>query len=90
MSRTSFNKIFDEEEKARLKKIITEGDTVLQEVEALNTGLRETVKAVAEEIEIKPSLLMKAIKIAHKAKYTDECYDFDVLQTILETTGHTL
>ena len=45
----AFNKVFNQEEVSRLKKLITEGDQVLHEVDALNTGLRETVKAIAED-----------------------------------------
>ena len=56
----SFNKVFNQEEVARLKKLIQEGDQVLHEVDALSTGLRETVKAIAEEMDIKPSILMKS------------------------------
>ena len=43
----------------RLKHLVTEGVRVKQEVEDLNEGLKETVKAVAEELEIKPKLLNK-------------------------------
>ena len=68
----AFNKVFNQEEIARLKKLITEGDQVLYEVDALNTGLRETVKAIAEEMDLKPAVLMKAIKLAHKAKFQDD------------------
>ena len=45
------------------------------EVEDLSAGLKDTVKAVAEELEIKSLLINKAIKIAHKGewhKYPDE------------------
>ena len=86
----SFNKVFNQEEIARLKKLVQEGDQVLHEVDALNTGLRETVKAIAEEMELKPGILMKAIKVAHKAKFTDERNNFDELETILEVVGKTL
>ena len=86
----SFNKVFNQEEIARLKKLVQEGDQVLHEVDALNTGLRETVKAIAEEMELKPSILMKAIKVAHKVKFTDERDNFDELETILEVVGKTL
>jgi len=86
----SFNKVFNQEEVARLKKLIQEGDQVLHEVDALSTGLRETVKAIAEEMDIKPSILMKAVKIAHKAQFTDERNNFDELETILEVVGKTL
>ena len=86
----SFNKVFNQEEIAMLKKLVQEGDQVLHEVDALNTGLRETVKAIAEEMELKPGILMKAIKVAHKAKFTDERDNFDELETILEVVGKTL
>jgi hypothetical protein len=86
----SFNKVFNQEEIARLKKLIQEGDQVLHEVDALSTGLRETVKAIAEEMDVKPSILMKAVKVAHKAKFTDERDNFDELETILEVVGKTL
>jgi len=66
---SGFNKTFNQEEIARLKKLIQEGDQVLYEVDALNEGLRDTVKAIAEEMQLKPSILMKAVKVAHKAKF---------------------
>jgi len=37
------------EEKAKLERLISEGSTVLREIEDLSEGLKETVKAVAEE-----------------------------------------
>ena len=86
----AFNKTFNQEEVARLKKLIQEGDQVLHEVDALSTGLRETVKAIAEEMDLKPAVLMKAIKLAHKAKFQDEYDKFDELETILEAVGKTL
>jgi TRAP-type C4-dicarboxylate transport system substrate-binding protein len=86
----AFNKTFNEEEKTRLKKLITEGMQVTYEVETLREGLRETVKAIAEEMELKPSVLNKAIKVAHKASFQEEFDKFDELETILETVGRTL
>ena len=86
----AFNKTFNQEEVARLKKLVQEGDQVLYEVESLQVGLRETVKAIAEEMDLKPAVLMKAVKIAHKAKFQDEFDKFDELETILESVGKTL
>ena len=83
----AFNKVFNQEEIARLKKLITEGDQVLYEVDALNTGLRETVKAIAEEMDIRPAILNKAIKVAHKANFGEESDKFDELETILAAVG---
>jgi len=86
----AFNKTFNSEEQARLKKLVQEGDQVLTETEALSEGLRETIKAIAEEMELKPGVLMKAIKVAHKAKFQEEFDKFDELETILETVGKTM
>ena len=40
---------FDSAQKAKLTQIINEGMGVMSEVEALNEGLSDTVKAIAEE-----------------------------------------
>ena len=51
------DRVFTGEEKAKLTQLINEGLTVLQEVDDLNEGLNDTVKAIAEEMQIKPSVL---------------------------------
>ena len=43
---------FDPEQKAKLTQIINEGMGVMSEVEALNEGLSDTVKSIAEELQI--------------------------------------
>jgi hypothetical protein len=83
-------RMFSGEQKAKLTQIINEGVSVLQEIEDLNAGLSDTVKAIAEELEIKPGILKKAIKIAQKSKLTDTNADHEELNTILETVGRTL
>lgn len=83
----AFNRTFNAEEVARLKRVIQEGEQVLAEVELLQTGLRETVKAIAEEMDLKPAILNKAIKVAHKASFTEESDKFDELETILAAVG---
>lgn len=84
------DRIFSGEQKAKLTQMINEGMQVLHEVETLNGGLSDTIKAVAEELEIKPATLKKAIKIAHKASLGQTNKDHDELNTILETVGKTL
>lgn len=86
----AFNRTFNAEEKARLKKLIDEGMQVTYEIENLKEGLRDTVKAIAEEMDLKPGVLNKAIRIAHKASFQEEYDKFDELETILETVGRTL
>jgi len=85
-----FNRTFNAEEVARLKRLIDEGCQVSYEVDALKEGLRDTVKAIAEEMDLKPAILNKAINIAHKAKFQEEYDKFDELETILEAVGKTL
>ena len=82
--------MFSGDQKIRLVQIINEGINVLQEVEDLNAGLNETIKAIAEEMEIKPSILKKAIKIASKSTLGETNRDNEELNTILETVGRTL
>ena len=60
------------------------------EIDTLKEGLRDTVKAIAEEMDLKPGVLNKAIRVAHKASFQDEFDKFDELETILETVGRTL
>jgi hypothetical protein len=86
----SMSKTFNGEQKLKLTQIITEGMQVLHEIETLNGGLTDTIKAVAEELEIKPAILKKAIKLAHKAEFGKEKQDHETLETILETVGKTL
>ena len=59
----------------------------MQEVEDLSAGLSETVKAISEEMEIKPSVLKKAIRTAHKGNYSEITSDQELLDTILATVG---
>ena len=74
-------------DKDRLINIINEGVKVNQEIDDLREGLRETVKAIAEELEIKPSLLNKAIKIAQKGDWNLKQDEMDDLEAILTATG---
>jgi threonine synthase len=81
------DRTYGAEEKAKLERLVNEGVTVLQEIEDLNAGLKETVKAVAEELDIKPSLINKAIKIAQKADWERVADEFDDLETLVATVG---
>jgi transposase-like protein len=78
---------FNAEAKIKLTQLVNEGISVLVEVETLNEGLNDTVKAIAEELEIKPSVLKKAIKIAHKQRLNETNEENEELNTILQTVG---
>ena len=79
-------RMYGPEEKAKLERLITEGGNVLREVEDLKEGLKETVKAVAEELQIKPSVINKAISIAHKDNWKDHEQELNDIEMILGVT----
>jgi hypothetical protein len=82
------SKVFGSPEQAKIKQIVSEGVTVMQEIQDLTEGLNDTIKAVAEELEIKPSVIKKAIKIAMKDQWGQVYKEFDDLETIVEISGH--
>ena len=79
-------KMYGPEEKAKLERLISEGSNVLREVEDLQEGLKETVKAVAEELQVKPSIINKAICIAHKDNWKDHEAEWNEIEMILGVT----
>jgi chaperonin cofactor prefoldin len=83
-------KTYNSEQKAKLNQVINEGIAVMQEVEDLNAGLSDTVKAIAESMDIKPTVLKKAIRIAFKSKLGEVNQDHEETVHILETVGKTL
>ena len=78
---------FNEAEKQKLIQLIREGSQVLGEVDDLKSSLRDTVKAIAEEMEIKPAVINKAITVAHKDSYKNVADDMDLLDSILHAAG---
>jgi len=81
------DKVFSSEEKAKLTQLINEGITVMQEVDDLNDGLTDTVKAIAEEMQIKPTILKKAMRTAYKADFDKHSDEYSELENILATVG---
>jgi hypothetical protein len=84
------DRVFTSEQTNKLTQIINEGISVMSEIETLTGGLNDTVKAIAEELEIKPSILKKAIKLAHKSEFGREQQDHELLEQILVQVGKTL
>lgn len=82
------SKAFGDPEKAKIKQIVSEGVTVLSEIQSLQEGLNDTIRAVAEELDVKPSVIRKAIKIALKDQWDQVYREFDDLETIVDISGH--
>ena len=84
------NRVFTAEQTKKLEQIINEGIQVTSEIETLTGGLNDTIKAIAEELEIKPGILKKAIKLAYKSEFGREQQDHELLEQILVQVGKTL
>lgn len=83
MSRSSFNS----SETAKIAEIVDEGVRVLGEIAALQDGLKDTVAAIAEELDIKPAELNAAIKSAFKANVADLREKTDNIELLLHAAG---
>lgn len=82
------DRVYGAEEKAKLERPVKEGVTVLQEIEEPQGGLKETVKAVAEELNVKPALINKAIKIAKNRDWDRVADAHEDLETLIATLGY--
>jgi len=78
---------FTEAERNKLKELVTEGIQIKTEVQTLNEGLRDTVSAIAEELDIKAAVLNRAIRTAAKAELEKKRDEFEELESILESIG---
>jgi hypothetical protein len=53
----------------------------------LRQGLSETVKAVAEELEVKPAIINRLIKDVQKNKMNDRRDDHETLEELYKAAG---
>ncbi len=79
-------------EKAKIQHIIDEGVRVLADISVLKEGLKETVDAIAEELDIKKTVISKAIRMAHKLSenrdsLTEGREEFDAIEELLMHAG---
>ena len=81
------NEAISDNEKTKIKQFIDQGLKVLLEIDDLKGGLRDTAKAIAEELEIKPAILMKALRPAHKASMEAEKEAVGTVEDILVVAG---
>ena len=78
---------FGPNEIAKLKQLMNEGIQVTGEVEALREGLKDTVKAISEEMDMKPAVLNKAIRIAYKNEFAQVQDSFSAVEEVLQAVG---
>ena len=71
----------------RLKQLIADGVQVMQECEDLKAGLSDTVKAISEELEVKPAVLNRLIKACQKNTMNDQREAFEELEELYKAGG---
>lgn len=72
---------------ARLKQLVKDGVQVLQECEDLQDGLKDTVKSIADELEVKPAIINRLIKDVQKNKMNDRREDYETLEELYKAAG---
>lgn len=55
-------------EKGKVKQVINSGELVLIEIDDLKETMKEYVVGLSEELDIKPAIINKAIRMAHKMR----------------------
>lgn len=75
------------EDARRVKQFIDNAVLELQKVEDINGGLKDVAKNLAEELNVKPAVLMEAAKVAWKANISDKKTRYEHVETILAAAG---
>ena len=78
---------FSDSEITKLKQIVNEGIQVSAEIETLKGGLTDTVKAIAEELDMKPAVINRAIRIAYKNEFAQVQEGFSQIEEVLAAIG---
>ena len=71
----------------RLKELVQDGVKILQECEDLKSGLSDTVKNMAEELEVKPAIVNRLIKDVQKNRTMDRREDHEILEELYKVAG---
>ena len=66
----------------RLRQLIQDGARILEECDDLKGSLNDTIKAVAEEMDVKSSILNKFIKERYKGKTNDVREESEILEEL--------
>ena len=75
------------EEKAMLKHVLEEGINTLQHIQEMRDSLKEDVKAVAENLDVKPAVINKAIRAAYKRNLSEMQNSLTDVEELLIAAG---
>lgn len=80
-------------DKAKIQNLINSGIDVMREIATLKEGLKDTVSAVADELDIEKKTLNRAISMAYRKSIKnqnvveDAQEELDVVETLLNAAG---
>lgn len=75
------------EDQNKLRRLVDEGVHQIQHVKDLREAFRDTVNAVAEELNMKPKEINKAIKAAFNASLEADKEELERVEEILVASG---
>lgn len=81
------NGTISDTEKKKIKAFIDESLNTFQEIEDRKGALSDLGKVLAEELGIKPALLMKAARSVYKQSLEDEKEAVDTIEELLIAAG---
>lgn len=80
-------KLLTYDDQVKLKELVREGVRVLSDTQALKDGLGDSIKALAEELQVKPSVLRRCIRTAYKSDFQQLDADHMQLENLLSAAG---
>lgn len=76
------------DETTKIKQTIAAGEQVLEEISELKESMAEYVKGLAEELDIKPAVINKAIRLAFKQRQENAIQNAQEEMTEVEILLH--
>ena len=76
------------EDQTKIKQTVEAGVQVLREIDTLREDMKTYVTGLAEELDIKPTTVSKAIKLAHKNEKDDAIKQAQEEMTDVEVLLH--
>ncbi len=74
-------------DQTKLRNIVDNGIKTQMQIDDLRVGLRETIKAVSDELQIKPKSLRAAIRTKMKNSMEEQKETVDEVEEILHIVG---
>jgi hypothetical protein len=83
----SNNRTLTQDEQNKLKRLVDEGVKNALHIKDLRDSFRDTVKAVAEELEIKPKVINRAIRASLNSSLEAEKEELESVEEVLVVSG---